>query len=116
MKKSIIVLLAIVLCLSVLAGCGGSGLSGKYNLKTIEGGGMSMDAEGLAALGMGEMYIEFLSDGNCNLSVIGETTAGTYKVNGNSVDITVEGETQTASVSGNTITLEIEGSKAVFEK
>jgi len=136
MKKMLVMVLALVLCVSMIAGCGGGGgggdskatLSGKYNIATME-----LDGEDMLAL-MTEMgmdsdssYLEFLSDGKCKMCVFDEVNEGTFVVEGNTVKLSgFDDATLLATIDGNKITIEdisddpastgYTSSKMIFEK
>jgi len=131
MKKALAIGLVLLLSISMLAGCGGGGgsssePSGQYFVTAMEFDGtdmLSMFTE------MGEnldgYYIEFVSGGNCRWATSGNEQAGTFKMNGSSITITMGGEDITGTFSGNKVTLEQKGdpetegystAKMVYEK
>lgn len=131
MRKNIIgkvsVLAASAVCAAFLAACGGgSSLAGTYTLTSVEMMGVEMNIEDVAALsGLDSsdfsVTIELKDDGSMVMN--GEdmgigTEEGTWKENGDSVDLTSGGETMSAEVSGNSITLEepTTGMTMIFEK
>ena len=52
-----------------------------------------------------ESYIEFLDGENCDVVFMGEHELGTYKSNGNSIEVTVDGESVYGDIEGNKIKL-----------
>ena len=137
MKKTLAILLVLILSISLFAGCGGSGggnnatsepaLSGKYTLTSM------LDDEGNdwieLLLMMSEMgdegevfdlesfFIDFPGGDKCVFSVIGEEPMeGTFKLEGDSVEITIDGESIEGTIEDNKIILEDDGLKMVFEK
>jgi len=75
MKKTIALFLVLILGVSLLAGCGGSTLTGKYNLQSITENGEEQSIEDLKAqfeefdLGeFPEFYIDFKDDGHSSSS------------------------------------------------
>ena len=121
-KKIIAVLLVLMLSLSVLSACGGETLSGKYICIDMVSEDDEMSYADLKALmsfaeeEWVDPYLEFLDGENFKIEFMDEGENGTYKVNGNSIDLTSDGETITGKIDGKKITLEIEGTKMVFEK
>ena len=121
-KKIIAVLLVLMLSLSVLSACGGETLSGKYICIDMVSEDEEMsyaDLKAFMAFAEEEWidpYLEFLDGDNFKIEFMDEVENGTYKVNGNSIDLTSDGETITGKIDGKKITLEIEGTKMVFEK
>jgi len=134
MKKTTALLLILMLCVSILAGCGG-GLSGKYVLVEMsdEDGSMIKIADYIQEQKdfYEEMewddfdesyyggYIEFLSGGKCNLVMYGDETDGLFKVEGKNVIISNPedvSEKVEGTINGNRITLEAGGGKLIFEK
>ena len=121
MKKTIALLLGLILSVSLLAGCGGGGSAaptGKYFMTAME-----LEGEDIFALytEMGlsadNLYIELLSGGKCKISMMDETGEGTFKVDGKTITISADGEEAFAgAIEGNKITLEEDGNKMVFEK
>ncbi|MDR0490885.1 MAG: hypothetical protein LBH28_06545 [Oscillospiraceae bacterium] len=122
MKRSVALLLALVLCITILAACGGDGtnLTGKYALTSMELEGTDMTGP-LREAGMSTdgMYIEFLSGGKFRMSLMGNGAEGTYTLDGSKITLTAEGGSMPlATISGNKITMEDTDSntKMVFEK
>ena len=126
MKKAFVVVLTLVLCLSVLAGCGGGGassgeLKGKYVLTAIDVDGIDalemMESMGLKA---SDTYYEFSDDGTFKMSLMGYEEEGTFKADGKKITLTVDGEDSEVTFDGKKITFEEidegEKTKMVFEK
>ena len=122
MKKTLIAVLALMLSISLLAGCGaGGGTSapeGKYNITSLEMGGQdvlalynSMSAiaaeSGAEVEELPEMYIEFRNDGKCAIVFAGEDPEeDTFTMDGNNITIG-SGDTEIkGTVDGNKVTLE----------
>ena len=118
MKKTIALVLALILCATMLAACGGGGPSGKYKLSSMTEGGVTFNASQMAELGLDadSMYIEFQSGSNFKLAMLGETQSGTFAVDGKTIKLTADGETINATLDGNKITIEESGTKMVFAK
>ena len=130
MKKTIALLLVLILCVSILASCG-SGVSGKYLLtemtstdgETVKWADQVKEMKDMyAGLGMDfneedfVFYIEFLKDGKCKMVAYGVNEEGTFKVEGKNITITISGESNTVVMNGNKITIEEDGAKLIFEK
>jgi len=132
MRRTIGLLLVFMLCVTLLAGCGGGGgdnggLSGKYVLTSME-----MDGEDLSAIyaemgmSMESMYLEFKGGGKCTIAIMDEAGEGTFKVDGKTVTVSADGEELfKGTIEGNKIIVEEEedpesagysSSKMVFEK
>ena len=119
MKKSVkaVLCLALVAILLVsLVACGG-GVSGRYELTTMEANGQSIDIASLKALAGAEvdMYIELFDDGTGVLKMDTETTKMTY-ANGKIWPTDSPDEAVPFTVKGDTLTMEQDGVKLVFEK
>ena len=114
MKKIIsrILCVALVACmLLTLAGCG---VAGRYVLKEMSYGGISMDAE-TAGVASGECYIELKANGTGVMCMNGEEADMKWKDG----KIWAEGEEDSKvdfEVEDDELTIEIEGMKMIFEK
>ena len=105
---------------------GGNSLAGSYILTEVEIAGMTMDVSELAEMaGLDSSAFSVSIDLNSDGSMVmnGEDMGigsgeGTWEANGNSIDLTVEGDTISAEVSGNSIILEepSSGMSMTFEK
>ena len=135
MKKIIAVLLVLMFCVSILSACGG-GLSGKYVLTQItneEGKLVSLEDYVKAEKAMYEeydmldefdesvyegSYVEFLKDDKYKMVKFGDASEeGTFKVDGKTVELTVDDETVKGTIDGKKITFDYgEDYKVVFEK
>ena len=129
MKKSLAILLTLVLCVSVFAGCSGGDtkLTGKYILVEMKGEGEDEEVNLSELKAMYEMfemewvdpYIEFLDGGKFKMVFFDEVNEeGTYKVvdGGKAVEMTVDGETQKGTIDGKKISLGDDEMTMVFEK
>lgn len=123
MKKTIIMLLMLVIGISMLVGCGGSTtptLSGKYYFVSMTADGETVTVEDMTAFGVNpdDLYLEFQAGGNFRivLSGISVTQTGTFTVDGKTVTLTVEGDSLIGTIDGNRVTLENDGETMVFEK
>lgn len=130
MKKCLSVLLILILCASVLVGCGeggggagSTGLSGKYIITSMDENGVVTDLAEMESMfeqmGMkleDAMYLEFKSDGKFDMTIFGETVSGTYTSEGNTATLAVDGESINATINAGEISLEQDGTKMVFKK
>lgn len=138
MKKvvSIVSIALVVLMLAAtLAACGGSSSpEGKYVVKSINGlsvsdaikelaGQLGKTVEEfleLAGIGSGEeIYtLELKADGKAVMEVkmFSTTVEGTWKQNGDKIELTIDGETRAFTMNGNELSAEFEGEKVVFVK
>ena len=114
--------ICMVLTLASCAGTGGGGsasMEGKWALSAMKMGDqdyLALMAEMSKTLGEefdpeGLMYCEFTADGGFKMvtTTDGQTeeSAGTYKLNGNALTLTVDGEDQAATLSDNSFTITI---------
>lgn len=133
MKKNVwakvLSLMLALVCVMGLAACGDKGGSssaaGVYNFQTLEMGGMSMDMDQMIESGMlaeddVKITLDLKSDGNFTLdmSALDESQSmdGTWKENGGNIELTVEGETITATLADGVITMAAEGLTMTFKK
>ena len=126
MKRTLALILVVLLSVSMLAGCGGGdkGPTGKYVLTVWEIDGQDfialMKSLGGDAFDPSTIYIEFQNDGKFTMEMDEDDASGTFKVDGKNLTLTMDGETLTGTVDGNKVTIETteDGStmKMVFEK
>ena len=138
MKKVISILsiaLVVLMLAATLAACGGSGSpEGKYVVKSINGQSVSDAIKELAGqlsktveeflelAGIGsaeEIYtLELKADGKAVMEakMFSTTLEGTWKQNGDKIEITLDGETQAFTMNGKELSAEFEGEKIVFVK
>lgn len=119
MKKRIALAMALVIaCLTMLlAGCGnkgGNSMEGTWEVSKVSMSGIEMSGDALKQLGSALPTLEFKADGKVISSESDDP--GTYKVNGNKVEITADGETLTATLDGNNLTMEEDGASLTFTK
>ena len=90
----------------ILSACGGNSVVGKWKPDKVETDGMSVSFEELtAAIGIQlDVEFEFMSDGKAVATIMNESTEGTYKLDGNKVELTLDGETQTLELKNKTLT------------
>ncbi|MCL2815731.1 MAG: hypothetical protein FWD23_14130 [Oscillospiraceae bacterium] len=120
MKKAISALMAVILVLSILAGCSGeTKLTGKYICIDVTGGEDEMswqDVKEMMGDEWSDPYIEFSDGGKLVMDWFGVSSDGTFKVDGKSVEITIDGDTQKGTIDNNKITISDGDTKMVFEK
>lgn len=92
----------------------------KWALSSLEMEGMSMSSDLLASFGFNGV-LEFGNDGKFTLTLAGmdedDSGSGTFTVkDANTVEMTVEGETVTATVRDGSLVLEEDGAKMTFVK
>ena len=125
MKKRVTsIALTVVLCLSLMltmTACGGTtDMAGKWVLSGMSMGGEDYLAQ-LKALDSTInaeelMYFDFTADGKVTMTSYGETSSGTYKLDGKNLTITIDGDPQTFTVNGKSFNMEVEGSTMTFSK
>jgi len=149
MKKTILIVVAIVLSISMLAACGKKDTpplerdtgerntqsptpspdpgernrapEGYYTIVSLEAEGVDV-LEFYSSMGMNtdDIFIQFLSGGVVRMGVFPDSEEdieeGTFRVNGNVISITMDGEEETGTIEGNRITLNVDGTEMVFEK
>ena len=140
MKRTLVVVMVIMFALALLAGCGGDGggggssspaLTGKYMLVSmVDSDGndwlefllmMSEMADEGDEFDLDSMYIEFTSNDKFMMAMDEDgPVEGAYKVDGNSITLSVDGDEISGTVEGNKITLKEEedgeSMTMVFEK
>lgn len=132
MKKTICISIAIAFVLSLFV-CAVSACKAKDNftgtkwtLSSFDTEGMSMSSDLLASFGLNGV-LEFGNDGKFTLTStrMGEddSESGTFTVNGtftvkdaNTVEMTAEVETVTATIRDGSLVLEVDGEKMTFVK
>lgn len=125
--KTISLVLILMLAVSLAACGGGSKYAGTYKLESIETAGISMNVdEFLAQMAPGEdvdfsITLTIKDGGTCKLdaNAMGESQSseGTWKENGSdTLDLTIEGDTQQATYKDGKISMDFEGVKIVLAK
>ncbi len=109
MKKTIKALTAVLviatLCLGLLAGCAGGGLTGHWKAVTMTAMGMEMDASSM------NITMDIREDGTATTCALGITTETTWtKIN----DTSFEMQGTTYVLQGGQLIAEEDGSKIVF--
>ena len=109
MKKTIKALTAVLvvatLCLGLLAGCAGGGLTGHWKAVSMSVGGFEMDASSM------NVTMDIREDGTATTSALGITTELTWtKIN----DTSFEMQGTTYVLQGGQLIAESDGTKIVF--
>ena len=136
MKRSIAILLALVMTVALLAGCGGSSdPTGRYVVKTFAGqpveeyfvSMLGEYAEGIDASTYLQMFgissfeefmiIELKSDGSAVATLAGEAPlTGTWIQEGDQITITIDGDPVTFTLKGNELSFQDDEQDYVFVK
>ena len=136
MKRGIAILLALVMTVALLAGCGGSSdPTGRYVVKTIAGqpveeyfvSMLGEYADGidpstyLQMFGISSfeefMIIELKSDGSAVATLAGEAPlTGTWIQDGDQITITIDGDPATFTLKGNELSNNEGDQKYIFVK
>ncbi|MCI9486354.1 MAG: lipocalin family protein [Lachnospiraceae bacterium] len=124
MKKRVAVfMLAVVMTVLALAGCGGKKSSapvvGDWKITKIEAMGVSMGVdEYLSAAGMGDVKMEMSikDNGKFSMDIVGESGTGTWKYEEPTLTLDDGSDTVTAEYKDSTIVLEMSGVSMIFEK
>jgi len=121
MKKTIVVLAALVLGVTMTAayGKGGpSGLKGKYFLTSINSpDGKFLEAQQLIADGVEiDLLIEFLDGGKVQRNIEGDWDEGIFQLKGKKLTVTFDNKEIEGIVDGNKIILTQDNLKLTYQK
>lgn len=129
MKKRVLALLMTLAMIFSLAACGDSGGSGggesaagTYNLTKMSSGGEEISMEEMSEIaGMDvSMTLELTEDNKFTMDMgvlgDGEKVSGTWKMDGDSLILSAEGDELSVTYDGKTIVLDMEGEGLTFEK
>ena len=129
MKKRVLALLMTLAMIFSLAACGGSGGSGggesaagTYSLTKMSSGGEEISMEEMSEIaGMDvSMTLELTEDNKFTMDMgvlgDGEKVSGTWKMDGDSLILSAEGDELSVTYDGKTIVLDMEGEGLTFEK
>lgn len=121
-NKIIAALAAVMMVMLMVAGCGNNNsadnalVAGTWKLTSAEASGMTLTSEMLGTVGMDNMTIEFDENGTVKLALYEQTVDAQWAMNGDAVEITVEGETIAAQLEDGKLVMEADGAKLIFEK
>ena len=118
--KAIAIILVLMLSVTILAGCGGTKLEGKFNKVSEEYDGEKQliadivnemkawyeSLEEEIPEGAFDDYMEFLADGKCKVKTVysAEVYDGTFTIDGKNIEVSVDGEVLKGTVDGKVIT------------
>ncbi len=125
MKKRILtVLMALVVLVSLAACGGGKNPAGTYELTKMGDGSEELTAEELTEIAGTELEItlEMTKDNKftLNMGILSdeetESVSGTWKLDGDSLILSVEGEELSATYNGKTVAMDMDGVLLTFGK
>ena len=126
MKRTIAILLAVLLMLGAFAGCGGnnggsggSGAEGTYVLKSMMGMDVAAYAKmvGISENDAASMFkVVLKSGGKAEFTTDDDTSQLDWSQNGNKITLSGGGETMDLTLNGNELTMSIEGMDIVLVK
>lgn len=119
MKKILTLMMSLVVALTLTACSGDSGISGTYELVQMKYNGIVVnpgDALWEQATGGKSATITLNNDGSCSADIYGQTGEGTYKEDGSTVTITIDGDALDFTINDDQLTAENSGVTMVFEK
>ena len=95
-----------------------STIEGKFVLSGMQEGENEVSKEEIVAMGGANFFIQFNPDNTFVISVTEEELPGTYTLDGETVTMTMEGETDSlvAQLVGNDFIIDDEGMKMTFTK
>jgi len=119
MKRSLAIVLILMLGAFMLIGCGSS-VAGKYTLSSMEYEGEDItELFSMMGININDVYIELTNEGRFVMDMTamyeGRTT-GTYTVSGSTITLTSGGEDVRAVLQGNNLIIDEDGGIAVFRK
>ena len=126
-KQVLTFLMALMMIVSLAAcsnGSDGQDLAGTYNLSKMSSDGEEITAEEMAEIAGTDLGVtlELTDDNNftLNMGIMGdeedESISGTWKIDGDSLILNVEGEEASATYDDKTIAMDLDGMILTFEK
>ena len=120
MKRTLAIILAALMLLALLAGCGKADPNvGTYKLSGAMGFSLEEFAEmmGITEEEAQDMFIFDLKEkGVLEVSFDGDTETGTWKVDGETLTLEADGDTLTGTIKDDVITIEMEGESMTLTK
>lgn len=122
MKKRMMLLLAMILTIFALAGCGGEKTSpavGTWKATTVSVSGVSVDVdEYLKQSGNEDVKMEMVlnKDNSMSIDMAGQTGEGTWKLDGSTLTLTIDGDSLDTTYEDGKITMDLSGVSMTLEK
>lgn len=122
MKKQMMLLLAMILTVLTLAACGGSKTSpvvGNWKATTVSVSGVSVDVdEYLKQSGNEDVKMEMVleKDNTMSINMAGQTGEGTWKLDGSTLTLTIDGDSLDTTYEDGKITMDLSGVSMTLEK
>ena len=122
MKKRMMLLLAMILTVLTLAACGGSEISpvvGNWKATTVSVSGVSVDVdEYLKQSGNEDVKMEMVleKDNTMSINMAGQTGEGTWKLDGSTLTLTIDGDSLDTTYEDGKITMDLSGVSMTLEK
>ena len=116
------VLLSLFLAAAILlAACssvtgGTDAMTGTWELSSAEASGITLSKEALSSMGLSESLTMEFNGGKFTANFAGETGEGTYKIDGDKVTMTSEGEDMVGTLVDNELRIEESGATLIFTK
>ena len=116
------VLLSLFLAAAILlAACssatgGTDAMTGTWELSSAEASGITLSKEALSSMGLSESLTMDFNGGKFTANFAGETGEGTYKIDGDKVTMTAEGEDMVGTLVDNELRIEESGATLIFTK
>ncbi|MGI6200089.1 MAG: lipocalin family protein [Christensenellales bacterium] len=121
MKKTqttllISVLLIVAMMMTACAGGGTDAATGTWKLTSGEAQGITVSLDQLSQLGVNaDMTMEF-KGGKFTANFNGEQGSGSYKIDGDTITMSENGQEMTGTISGNEIKIDAGGATLIFTK
>lgn len=120
MKTSVLMSLFLVAAL-LLAACssatgGTDAMAGTWELSSAEASGITLSKEALSSMGLSDGLTMEFNGGKFTANFAGETGEGTYKIEGDKVTMTSQGEDLVGTLVDNELHIEESGATLIFTK
>ena len=134
MKRIVSITLVVLMIAAMFVGCGSSSPEGLYKIKTVNGKSMmdSLKEEAgdemteeqikalLSFLGIDNIEeaitFELKADGTLSVKMMGEESTGTWKVEGDKITMTIDGDSVTGTYASGKITVKMDDQEMVLAK